>query len=152
MIWKSLEISLLKWNIIQFRIIWKKCRHVRFCDFRYRSCSQQILLVIMRSLSTCTALCYHVFWKKRLLLACVVVSKYAVWILEFLWLMQVHRYKYLQDYRRPSSNCKPNEEWTHIALPCYNQKRTFYMKWLIVDRFTRNRLIDVFSWNVWSWF
>ena len=33
------EISLLKWNI-QFRIIWTKYRHVEFCDFRYRSCSQ----------------------------------------------------------------------------------------------------------------
>ena len=23
----------------------------------------------------------------------------------------------IQDYRRPLSNCKPKEEWPHIALP-----------------------------------
>ena len=40
----TLEISLLKWNIIQFRIIWKKFRLVRFCNFRYRSCSQMCCL------------------------------------------------------------------------------------------------------------
>ena len=55
-------------------------------------------------------------------------------------------------YRRPSSRCKPNEEWPHIALPCYNEseKELFYMKWLIVDRLTRTRLIIL--WNVWSRF
>ena len=35
--------------------------------------------------------------------------------------MQVHGYKYLQDCKRPFSSCKPNEEWTHIALLCYNE-------------------------------
>ena len=35
--------------------------------------------------------------------------------------MQVHGCKYLQDYRRPFSSCKPNEEWPHVALPCYNE-------------------------------
>ena len=56
-----------------------------------------------------------------MLLACIVVNKYAVfiWILGFQWLMQVHRNKYLQDYRRPFSSCKPDEEWPHIVLPCY---------------------------------
>ena len=41
--------------------------------------------------------------------------------------MQIHRYKYLQDYRRPFSGSKPNEEWTHIALSRHNEseKRTF---------------------------
>ena len=29
-----------------------------------------------------------------------------------------HRHKNLQDYIRPFSSCKPNEEWPHIALPC----------------------------------
>ena len=74
----------------------KKCKHVRFCDFRYRSCSQQVLFTTMRTLST---LCYCVFWKKLLLLACVVNSKDAVfkWILGFQWLMQVHWHKYSQD-------------------------------------------------------
>ena len=137
----------------------KKCRQVRFCDFRYRSCSQQVLFTIMRSLSACTALCYCVFWKKLLLLACVVVSKYAVfiWILGFQCLMQVYWYKYLQDYRnwrKPFSTWKSIEEWQHIALHSWNEseKRTFYMKWLIVDRLKRARLIDVLLWNVWSCF
>ena len=42
--------------------------------------------------------------------------------------MQVHEYKYLQDYRIAFSSCKPNEEWKHIALPCYNEseKELFY--------------------------
>ena len=47
----------------------------------------------------------------------------------------IHGYKCLQDYRRPFSKCKPNEEWRCIALPCNNEseKELFYMKWLIVD-------------------
>ena len=59
------------------------------------------------------------------------------------WLMQVHGCKYLQEYRRPSSSCKPNEEWPHRAVPCYNEseKELFYMNWLIADRLTRTRLI-----------
>ena len=62
--------------------------------------------------------------------------------------MQVHGYNYLQDYRRPFGSYKPNEEWTHIALPCYNEseKELFYKKWLIVDRLTRSRLINL--WNI----
>ena len=29
-------------------------------------------------------------------------------------------------YRRPFSSCKPNEEWAHKALPCYNEsEKTF---------------------------
>ena len=36
-------------------------------------------------------------------------------------MMQVHGYKFLQDYRRPFSRWKPNEEWTHVTLPCYNE-------------------------------
>ena len=137
MISKSLEISLLKRKIIQFRIIWEKCWHVRCC---------------MRLPSKCTALCYCffvVFLKKAfVILACFVVSKYAVfiWILGFQWLMQFHQYKSLQDYRRPFSICKPNEEWPHIALPCHNEreKELFYMKWLIKDILTRVGKVDVF--------
>ena len=92
--------------------------------------------MIMRSLSTDCALSYCIFWKKPLLLACVVVSKYVVfiWILEFQWLMQVHQYKYLQDYRRPFSRCKPNEEWPHIALLRYNESEK-----------------EHFIWKGWSW-
>ena len=43
--------------------------------------------------------------------------------------MQVHGYKYLQDYRS-FSGCKPNENSTDIALPCYNEseKELFYMR------------------------
>ena len=44
-----------------------------------------------------------------------------IWILEFQRLMQVHRYKHLQDYRKPFSSCKPNEEWPRIALSWYNE-------------------------------
>ena len=96
--------------IYTFRITWKKCSHIKCC-YRYSSCSQQILFRVMRLLNTCTALCYCVFWKKFLLLACFAVREYAVfiWILEFKFLMQVHWYKYLQDYRRRVSSCKPNE-------------------------------------------
>ena len=59
---------------------------------------------------------------------------------------------YLQDYRKPFSSCMPNEEWTHIVLTYYNESENelFYMKWLILDRLTRARLITL--WNVWSWF
>ena len=75
------------------------------------------------------------FFKKPFLLACFVVIKYAVfmWTLGFSWLIQVHGYKYLQDYRRLFSSCKPNKELTHIALTCYNEseKELFNMKWLI---------------------
>ena len=84
------------------------------------------------------------FEKKLLLLACLAVVKYAafIWILAFQWLMQDDGYKYLQDFRRPFSSFKSNEEWTHIAL-------TFFcMKWLIVDRLTRVRLMTL--WNVWG--
>ena len=35
--------------------------------------------------------------------------------------MQVYRYKYFQDYKRPFISCKPNKECPHIALPCYNE-------------------------------
>ena len=58
--------------------------------------------------------------------------------------MQVHRYKYLQDYRRPFSSCKSNKEWPHIALPCYieSEKELFYMKSLIVDRLKTATLIS----------
>ena len=64
-----------------------------------------------------------VFLKKKVLLNCFVLTEYAVfiWILGFHWLMQVHGYKYLQDYKRPFNSCKPNEEWTHIALLFYNE-------------------------------
>ena len=54
----------------------KICGHVAFCEFRCRSCSQKALFMVMRLLSTCTGLCYCVFRKKFLLLACFVVSKY----------------------------------------------------------------------------
>ena len=32
--------------------------------------------------------------------------------------MQVDEYKYFQDYGRPFTSCKPNEEWMHMALTC----------------------------------
>ena len=35
---KVTRISLFKWNITQFRTVWKKCRYVEFFD--YRPCSQ----------------------------------------------------------------------------------------------------------------
>ena len=98
---KSHEISLLKWTI-QFRIIWKKCRHVRFCNCRYISCSEKVRIVydheITQHMHCVMLLCY---FEKKLLLACVVVSKYVVfiWILGLQWVMQVHRYKYLQGYK-----------------------------------------------------
>ena len=86
--------------------------------------------------------------------ACFAVIKYAIflWIVGFQWLMQIDRYNYLQDYRRPFSSCKSNKEWTYITLTCYNEseKELFYKKRLIVDRLTRARLITL--WNVWSWF
>ena len=52
--------------------------------------------------------------------------------------MQVHRYKYLLDYRKPFSSCEPNEEWPHITLLCSNESKTelYDMKWLIEDRLT----------------
>ena len=61
------------------------------------------------------------------------------------------RHKYLQDYRRPSSSCKSNKEWSHIALPYYNErgKEIFYLQWLIADRLIRSRLMSL--WNVWSY-
>ena len=67
--------------------------------------------------------------------------------------MLVDGYKYLQDYKRPFSSCKPNEEWTNIALTCCdeNEEKLFYMKLLlIVDRLTRTRVITLR--NVWKWF
>ena len=49
-------------------------------------------------------------------------------------------YKITEDH---FSSCKPNEEQPHTVLACYNKRkrRTFYTKWLIVDRLTRARLI-----------
>ena len=55
--------------------------------------------MIMRSLSTYAASCYCVFLKKLLLQDSFVVIKYAV-LLGFQWLLQVHGYRYLQDYGR----------------------------------------------------
>ena len=77
--------------------IWKKCRHIKFCDLRNKSCSQDVLFTIMRLLSRCTTLYYCFFWKKLLLLACFAVSKYEVfiWIVGFQWQMQVHRYEFI---------------------------------------------------------
>ena len=49
-------------------------------------------------------------------------------------------YKYLQVYRKPCSSCKPNEKWPHTALPCCI---LFCMKWLIVNRLTRARLMSM---------
>ena len=59
--------------------------------------------------------------------------------------MQVHGYKVFEDDRRPFSSNKPNEERTHIALPCYNEseKELSYMKWLIVDILTRAKSITL---------
>ena len=59
--------------------------------------------------------------------------------------MQVHRYKYLQDYGKPFSGCKPNKKWPHRGLPCYKETEegVFYMKWSIVDRLTGARLISL---------
>ena len=89
-----------------------------------------------------------------LLLACFVVIKYVVfiWIVGLQWLMKVDGYKYLHDYWRPFSSCKPNEKWPHITLTCYNEseKGLFYMKWLIVYRLTGVRLMSL--WNVCGWF
>ena len=60
--------------------------------------------------------------------------------------MQVDGYKYLQDYKRPFSSCKPNEEWTHIALTCCNESEAFLYEIVInsgkinkdqVDNFVR---------------
>ena len=114
---KSLEISLLKWKY--YSILFEK--NVGMLDFVILDLGLALnRYCIIRLLSTYTALCYCVFWKKLLLLACIVVSKCAVfiWILGFQWLVQVHGYKYLQDYRTPFSRCKSNEKWTHKALTC----------------------------------
>ena len=43
--------------------------------------------------------------------------------------MQVYGYKYLQVYGRPFSSCKPNEEWIHIALTCYNESQKVFSIW-----------------------
>ena len=42
--------------------------------------------------------------------------------------------KYLQDYRRPFTSCKPNEGWTHIALHCYNESEKELFLYEIVNR------------------
>ena len=84
------------------------------------------------------------FQKELLLLACFVVIKYEIfiWIPSFIWI-QVHGCKYLQHYRRSVSSCKPIKEWPHLALPCHDksEKELVYMKWLIVDRLARAKLI-----------
>ena len=57
---------------VQFRIVLKKGKHVKFCDFRYGSCSLQALYLahVLRYTT--------LFLKKKLvLLACFAVSKYA---------------------------------------------------------------------------
>ena len=67
----------------------------------------------MRLLSTSTTLCYCVFWKKLLLLACFVVSKYVSIYMNTGNPMAdkgSSKKKYLQDYRRPFTTCKLNEE------------------------------------------
>ena len=141
MISKSLEISLLKRKIIQFRNIWENV-DMLIGIVSDHQITQQMYCVMLLFFS-----CF--FLKKAfVILACFVVSKYAVfiWILGFQWLMQFHQYKSLQDYRQPFSICKPNEEWPHIVLPCHNEseKELFYMKWLIKDRLTRVGKVDVF--------
>ena len=37
--------------------------------------------------------------------------------------MQVHEYNYSKDYWRTFDSCKPNEEWTHAALPSYSERK-----------------------------
>ena len=43
--------------------------------------------------------------------------------------MEVDGNKYLQDYRSLFSSCKPYEEWTHIALTCYNDSEKELFIW-----------------------
>ena len=120
----------LYWNEILYNseLFEKIVGMLDFCDFRYRSCSRQVLFMIMRLPCTCTALYCCVLWKMLLFINCFVVIKYAVfiWMLGFRWLMQVHGYKYWQDFRRSFSSCKLNEEWAYITTLLYwNWKRTF---------------------------
>ena len=113
---KSLEISLLKWNSIQFRIIWK---NVGILDF----VTLDIDLVLKRYClwswyySAHTLRYAIVFFEKAFVISFFIVIKYAVFIriLGFQKLMQVDGYKYLQDYRRLFSSCKPNEKLTYIT-------------------------------------
>ena len=89
-----------------------------------------------------------------LLLVCFVIHKYLLFIsiLKFQWLIQIHRCKYLQHYRRTFSSCRLNEELPHIPVSSYNESEIelFCIKWFLVNRLTRHRLLPL--WNVWSLF
>ena len=82
----------------------KKCRHVGFLVIdltldRYCLWSRDYSKHALRY-------AFVFFWKKRLLLACFVFKNTVfIWVLESQWPMQVHGYKYLQDFRRPFSSC-----------------------------------------------
>ena len=41
------------------------------------------------------------------------------------------RYRHLQDYRRPFSSCKSNEEWPYITIPYYNESEKELFEMLI---------------------
>ena len=124
LIWKSLKISFLKWKLYNSELFE---RNVGMLDF-------VILDIDLPSNSYCLWSWYS--WQMQ-------ADRYKT---------QFYTYKYLQEYKRPFSSCKPNEKWTHIVLTCYNEseKELFYMKLLIVDRVIRARLMSL--WYVWSWF
>ena len=148
---KSLEISLLKWNIIQLRVIWKKIGMTDFVILDIDLPLSRYFLWSWDCSSHAPRYAILFFQKELLLLACFVVIKYEIfiWTLSFIWI-QVHGCKYLQHYRRSVSSCKLIEEWPHLVLPCHNksEKELVYMEWLIMDRQARAKLIIL--WKVCS--
>ena len=141
----------MKYYIIQNYL--KKCRHVGFCVFRYRSCSQWVLHMIMNRCSdtwycTCTVihdtayvLCYAIVFFYKSFCYWLVFLLVKIWYLHDNWdsndwckFIDISIYKI---YGIPFSSCKPKEEWLHIALPCCNEssdKITFYVKWLYINK------------------
>ena len=102
MISKSLETSLLKLNIIQFRIIWK---NVGMSDL-------DIDLALNRYCIRSWDYSAH-----ALRYAIVFSEKNFSYYIVLLLLNMPYLY---------TSSCKPNKQWTHIALNCYNESEKCY--------------------------
>ena len=131
MISKSLEFSLLKWNITQFRIIWK---NVGVLDFVILDIYLALAIGIVSDheitqyMHCVMLLC---FLKKLLCLACFVVSKYAVYTYEY-WdsndwgkFIGINIYKITEDHLVAASQTKNDHIYLYLLI--IKAKKNFFV-------------------------
>ena len=70
-----------------------------------------------------------VFVEKILCYYCVLLWVNMCYLFEYAGVLMSDASQSIQDLRRPFSNCKPNKEWAHIALHCYNENEIDFVVW-----------------------